>query len=182
MWVISEGLKPGEHLIVQGTDKALPGATVKPVLVKIGADPMGISRFFIDRPIFAWVVAIAIMLAGIGAILSCPSSNIPTSPPEIAMTATYPGASAETLESSVTQIIEQQLTGLDNLLYFSSTSSARAGDDHRDLRQGHQPRYGAGAGAEQGAAGHIAPAHRGSAARRDRHQIGLRLPDGGRHV
>jgi membrane fusion protein (multidrug efflux system) len=65
-WVVSEGLKPGEHLIVQGTDKAMPGATVKPVLVKIGADPMGISRFFIDRPIFAWVVAISIMLAGIG--------------------------------------------------------------------------------------------------------------------
>jgi hypothetical protein len=81
MWVISEGLKPGEHLIVQGTDKAMPGATVKPVLVKIGAKPMGISRFFIDRPIFAWVVAISIMLAGAGAILACPSSNIPTSRP-----------------------------------------------------------------------------------------------------
>ncbi|WP_343612359.1 efflux RND transporter permease subunit [Novosphingobium sp.] len=86
---------------------------------------MSISRFFIDRPIFAWVVAIAIMLAGIGAILSLPIEQYPdVSPPEIAITATYPGASAETLESSVTQIIEQQLTGVDNLLYFSSTSSA----------------------------------------------------------
>jgi hypothetical protein len=92
MWVISEGLKPGEHLIVQGTDKAMPGATVKPVLVKIGADPMGISRFFIDRPIFAWVVAISIMLAGIGP--SClPIEQYPDiSPPTINVTATYPGA------------------------------------------------------------------------------------------
>ncbi|WP_068080078.1 efflux RND transporter permease subunit [Novosphingobium rosa] len=86
---------------------------------------MSISRFFIDRPIFAWVVAIAIMLAGTGAIMSLPIEQYPdVSPPEIAITATYPGASAETLESSVTQIIEQQLTGIDNLLYFSSTSSA----------------------------------------------------------
>jgi multidrug efflux pump len=81
------------------------------------------------------------------------------------VTATYPGASAETLENSVTQIIEQQLTGLDNLLYFSSTSSSAGTADHGDLRQGHRSRYGAGAGAEQGAAGHIAPAHAGAAAR-----------------
>jgi multidrug efflux pump len=86
---------------------------------------MGISRFFIDRPIFAWVVAISIMLAGAGAILGLPIEQYPDiSPPTIQVTATYPGASSETVESSVTQIIEQQLTGLDNLLYFSSTSSS----------------------------------------------------------
>lgn len=86
---------------------------------------MNISRFFIDRPIFAWVVAISIMLAGIGAIMSLPIEQYPDiSPPTIQITASYPGASAETLETSVTQVIEQQLTGLDNLLYFSSTSSS----------------------------------------------------------
>ncbi|MDE1914575.1 MAG: efflux RND transporter permease subunit [Sphingomonadales bacterium] len=83
------------------------------------------SRFFIDRPIFAWVVAISVMLAGIGSIMGLPIEQYPDiSPPQIQINATYPGASAETLESSVTQVIEQQLTGLDNLLYFSSTSSS----------------------------------------------------------
>jgi len=86
---------------------------------------MSISRFFIDRPIFAWVVAIVIMLAGAGSILSLPIAQYPDiAPPTINVSATYTGASAETLESSVTQVIEQQLTGIDNLLYFSSTSSS----------------------------------------------------------
>ena len=86
---------------------------------------MNISRFFIDRPIFAWVIAIAIMLAGAGAIMSLPIAQYPDiSPPTVNVSATYPGASAETLESSVTQVIEQQLTGLDNMLYFSSSSSS----------------------------------------------------------
>src|SRR3954466_16052189 len=84
-----------------------------------------ISRIFIDRPIFAWVIAIVIMLGGIGGILSLPVEQYPDiAPPSVNVRATYPGASAETLESSVTQIIEQQLTGLDNLIYFSSSSSS----------------------------------------------------------
>ncbi len=86
---------------------------------------MGLSRFFVDRPIFAWVIAIAIMLAGFGAVLSLPISQYPDiSPPRVNIRANYPGASAETLETSVTQIIEQQLTGIDNLLYFSSSSDS----------------------------------------------------------
>jgi multidrug efflux pump len=86
---------------------------------------MRISHYFIDRPIFAWVISITIMLAGIGAIMSLPIAQYPDiSPPTVNITATYPGASAETLESSVTQVIEQQLTGLDNMLYFSSSSSS----------------------------------------------------------
>jgi len=85
-----------------------------------------ISRIFIDRPIFAWVIAIIIMLAGIGGILSLPIEQYPdVAPPQVNIRATYPGASAETLENSVTQIIEQQLTGIDGLLYFSSSSSSR---------------------------------------------------------
>jgi len=85
-----------------------------------------ISRIFIDRPIFAWVIAIIIMLAGVRAILTLPIEQYPdVAPPQVNIRASYPGASAETLENSVTQIIEQQLTGIDGLLYFSSTSSSR---------------------------------------------------------
>jgi len=84
-----------------------------------------ISRFFIDRPIFAWMVALGVMLAGVLSILSLPIAQYPTiAPPAVSITATYPGASADTLESSVTQVIEQQLTGIDHLLYFSSTGAS----------------------------------------------------------
>ena len=83
------------------------------------------SRFFVRRPVFAWVIAILNMLAGILAIRTLPVAQYPdVAPPTIKISATYTGASAETLENSVTQVIEQQLTGLDNLLYFSSTSSS----------------------------------------------------------
>jgi len=85
-----------------------------------------ISRVFIDRPIFAWVVAIIIMLLGAGSVLSLPVEQYPdVAPPQVNIRATYPGASAETLENSVTQVIEQQLTGIDGLLYFSASSSSR---------------------------------------------------------
>ncbi|UUL84304.1 efflux RND transporter permease subunit [Sphingomonas qomolangmaensis] len=83
------------------------------------------SRIFIDRPIFAWVISLVIMLAGLGGILSLPIEQYPDiAPPEINIRANYPGASAEILESSVTQIIEQQMTGIDGLIYFSSQSSS----------------------------------------------------------
>jgi len=83
------------------------------------------SRFFIDRPIFAWVIAIVIMLAGALAITSLPISQYPDiAPPQINISAAYPGASPETVEDSVIQVIEQQLTGLDGLLYFTSTSDS----------------------------------------------------------
>jgi len=84
------------------------------------------SRIFIDRPIFAWVIAIIVSLLGVGAILSLPIAQYPDiAPPQVNIRATYPGASAETIQNSVTQIIEQQLTGVDGLLYFSSSSSSR---------------------------------------------------------
>jgi hydrophobe/amphiphile efflux-1 (HAE1) family protein len=83
------------------------------------------SRFFIDRPIFAWVIAIVIMLAGVLAIPNLPIAQYPDiAPPTISISATYPGASAKTVEDSVTQIIEQKMTGLDGLQYISSTSSS----------------------------------------------------------
>ncbi len=85
-----------------------------------------ISRAFIDRPILAWVMAILIMLSGIGALTALPVEQYPdVAPPQVNVRATYPGASAETIQNSVTQIIEQQLTGIDGLLYFSSVSSSR---------------------------------------------------------
>jgi multidrug efflux pump len=85
-----------------------------------------LSRIFIDRPIFAWVLAIVVMLAGIAAIRGLPIEQYPDiAPPQVNIRASYPGASAETIENSVTQIIEQQLTGIDGLLYFTSTSSSR---------------------------------------------------------
>lgn len=85
------------------------------------------SRFFVRRPVFAWVIAILIMLAGVLAIRTLPVGQYPdVAPPAVKISATYTGASAETLENSVTQVIEQQLTGLDHLLYFSSTSSSTA--------------------------------------------------------
>ena len=83
------------------------------------------ARFFIDRPIFAWVIAIVIMLAGALSILSLPVSQYPSiAPPAIAINASYPGASAKAVEDSVTQIIEQKMTGLDGLLYMNSTSDS----------------------------------------------------------
>jgi multidrug efflux pump len=86
---------------------------------------MSLSRFFIDRPVFAWVLAVIIMLAGGIAALSLPIEQYPPiAPPSVVISATYPGADANSLQNSVTQVIEQQLTGLDNLLYFSSQSNA----------------------------------------------------------
>jgi multidrug efflux pump len=84
------------------------------------------SRVFIDRPIFAWVIAILIVLLGLGAISRLPIAQYPdVAPPQVNIRATYPGASAQTLQDSVTQVLEQQLTGLDGLLYFQSSSSSR---------------------------------------------------------
>jgi multidrug efflux pump len=82
-----------------------------------------LSRFFIDRPIFAWVVAVIIMLFGLLAITRLPIARYPNiAPPSVAINASYPGASAQTVEDSVTQIIEQNMTGLDGLIYMVSTS------------------------------------------------------------
>ncbi len=84
-----------------------------------------LSNFFLDRPVFAWVIAIIMMLAGGLAIHNLPISQYPPiAPPSIAIDAFYPGASAETVENSVIQIIEQKMTGFDKLLYMSATSDA----------------------------------------------------------
>ena len=82
-------------------------------------------KFFINHPVFAWVVAILISLSGVIAILGLGVESYPNiAPPQVTVSASYPGASASTVERAVTQVIEQQLTGIDHLLYFSSSSSA----------------------------------------------------------
>jgi len=84
-----------------------------------------LSRFFIDRPIFAWVIAIVIMLAGALSVARLPISRYPTiAPPSVSVNAFYPGASAQTVEDSVTQIVEQNMKGLDGLLYMTATSES----------------------------------------------------------
>ncbi|MBN9663868.1 MAG: efflux RND transporter permease subunit [Acidobacteria bacterium] len=83
------------------------------------------SRFFLHRPVFAWVIAIAMMLAGVLAIYNLPISQYPPiAPPSISVRAVYPGATAKTVEDSVVQIIEQKMTGLDKMLYISATSDS----------------------------------------------------------
>ncbi|HVN45326.1 MAG TPA: multidrug efflux RND transporter permease subunit [Steroidobacteraceae bacterium] len=82
-------------------------------------------QFFIERPVFAWVLAILIALGGTLALLRLPSEAYPAiAPPQVSVTTSYPGANAATVESTVTQVIEQQLTGIDNLLYFTSQSAS----------------------------------------------------------
>jgi HAE1 family hydrophobic/amphiphilic exporter-1 len=92
-----------------------------------------LSRFFLERPVFAWVIAIALMAAGGLAIYNLPISQYPPiAPPSISIESYYPGASAETVENTVTQIIEQKMTGLDSMLYLSGSSSS-SGTSRLDL-------------------------------------------------
>jgi HAE1 family hydrophobic/amphiphilic exporter-1/multidrug efflux pump len=84
------------------------------------------ARFFIDRPVFAWVISILIMGVGVLAIRLLPVAQYPQiAPPSVSISANYPGASAETVANTVTQVIEQQMTGLDGLRYFSSRSTSQ---------------------------------------------------------
>ncbi len=108
------------------------------------------AHFFIHRPIFAWVIALVIMLAGILTITKMPIAQYPTiAPPTVSISATYPGASAATVENTVTQIIEQQMNGLDGLRYISSNSAGNGQasitlnfdqgvDPDRDWHQNHK--------------------------------------------
>ena len=92
-----------------------------------------LSKFFLKRPVFAWVIAIIIMAVGIIAIYNLPISQYPEmAPPSISVSASYPGSSAQTVENSVTQTIEQRMTGLDNLIYMSASSDS-AGSSRLEL-------------------------------------------------
>ena len=123
-WQVLDGLKPGDKMIVEGLQKAQPDMPVVPQIMEV-KNQDGSFPFFIDRPVFAWVLAIVIMLTGGIAATQLPIEQYPTiAPPAVVVSAIYPGADAQTVQNSVTQVIEQQLTGLDNLLYFSSASNA----------------------------------------------------------
>jgi multidrug efflux pump len=100
-----------------------------------------LARFFASRPVFAWVISIAIMLAGVAAIRALPVAQYPNvAPPSVNINATYVGASADTVENSVTQVLEQQLTGIDGLLYFQSSSSSTGGSSiNVTFKQGTNP-------------------------------------------
>ncbi|MEO6773332.1 MAG: efflux RND transporter permease subunit [Kofleriaceae bacterium] len=87
-----------------------------------------LARFFAHRPVFAWVISIVIMLAGVASIMALPVAQFPdVAPPSVNISASYVGASADTVENSVTQVLEQTLTGIDGILYFSSTSTSSGG-------------------------------------------------------
>ncbi|HEV7559387.1 MAG TPA: efflux RND transporter permease subunit, partial [Kofleriaceae bacterium] len=100
-----------------------------------------LARFFASRPVFAWVISIVIMLAGVASIMALPVAQYPdVAPPSVNISAFYPGASAETVENSVTQVLEQQLTGIDGLLYFSSNSSSSGSSSiNVTFKQGTDP-------------------------------------------
>ena len=119
-----------------------------------------LSNFFLDRPVFAWVIAIIIMLVGVLAIYNLPVSQYPPiAPPSIYISSIYPGASAETVENSVTQVIEQKMTGLDRMIYLSATSDSAWNVTGRiDFCPGNRPGPGLGQSTEQAPAGHGQPA------------------------
>src|SRR5690606_1031940 len=86
---------------------------------------LSMARFFIDRPVFAWVLAIVVMIAGVLSIRSLPVAQYPNiAPPSISISASYPGASAQTLQDTVTQVIEQRMNGIDNMRYMESQSDS----------------------------------------------------------
>ena len=139
-----------------------------------------LSRFFIDRPIFAWVIAIIVMIAGALSVVSLPVRQYPAiAPPSVGINVNYPGASAQTVQDTVIQVIEQQLNGIDNLTYITSESEfRRLRGHHADVRAGHGAGYRAGAGAEQAADGDAAAAAGSPAVRHPREQTGAQLPHG----
>ncbi len=107
------------------------------------------ANFFIRRPIFAWVLAIILMMAGALAIMQLPVAQYPTiAPPAVSISATYPGADAQTVQDTVTQVIEQNMNGIDNLMYMSSTSDSAGSVTHSDLPVRNRSGYRAGSGAK----------------------------------
>src|SRR5262245_33229460 len=101
---------------------------------------MSMPQFFIDRPVFAWVIAIIITLGGVFAVRSLPAEAYPdVAPPQVSISASYPGANADVVERTVVQVIEQQLTGIDNLMYFTASSSNGSGSITLVFEPGSNP-------------------------------------------
>ena len=107
------------------------------------------ANFFIRRPIFAWVLAIILMMAGALAIMQLPVAQYPTiAPPAVAISATYPGADAQTVQDTVTQVIEQNMNGIDNLMYILHQRLSRECDYYADFPVRYRSRYRASTGAK----------------------------------
>ncbi len=137
------------------------------------------SRFFIDRPILASVPSIIITLAGLVAVYTLPVSQYPEiTPPTVRVSCTYPGASAQVVADTVAAPIEQQVNGVEDMLYMLSQSSNDGTYPlTRDVQGGHEPEHGPGAGAEPRQPGHAHAPGRGQADRRDHDQAVARPDD-----
>ena len=125
-YIVRKGLAAGDRIVVDGVIRVRPGNVVNPVpftAARRGRQAM-ISKFFIDRPVFASVLSIVIVLAGLVAMRVLPISQYPQIvPPEVVVSATYPGATAETVAATVAAPLEQQINGVERMIYMQSTST-----------------------------------------------------------